>query len=264
MMNLFSRIAKSARDVWDNRIILLAMIRRSTAGRYKNSYLGFAWHLLTPILMIIVFYITFTSIRPRPIPDFWIFLSSGVFPVSFLSASLRGRSIVANANYITKMKFPREIAVIASVITDFLPVLFAYNLIVIAILLAGQPVNWFGMAMIPVLLVLMLVFCIGCSFLVSTVTVFVKDVGFFMSAIMRLVYWVTPTFFMLSDATGLLKDIVTYNPFTYFVEVFHDILYFGVFPHTDYLIICTILTVSFFLVGSWVFFRYEKRFPEVL
>jgi ABC-type polysaccharide/polyol phosphate export permease len=99
---------------------------------------------------------------------------------------------------------------------------------------------------------------------VSTVTVFVKDVGFFMSAIMRLVYWVTPTFFMLSDATGLLKDIVTYNPFTYFVEVFHDILYFGVFPHTDYLIICTILTVSFFLVGSWVFFRYEKRFPEVL
>ena len=53
-MNIFSRIAKSFKDVYENRIILLAMIRRSTAGRYKNSYLGFAWHLLTPILMIIV------------------------------------------------------------------------------------------------------------------------------------------------------------------------------------------------------------------
>lgn len=263
-MNIFSRIIKSAKDVWENRIILLAMIRRNTAGRYKSSYLGFAWHLLTPILMIIVFYITFTSIRPRLIPDFWIFLTAGVFPVSLLSSSLRGRSIVANANYITKLKFPREIAVIASVITDLLPVLFAYTIIIMIILLAGQPVYWLGMALIPLLLLMMAIFCIGCSFLVSTVTVFVKDVGFFMAAIMRLVYWVTPTFFMLSDATGLLKDVVTYNPFTYFVEVFHDILYFGTFPHTEYLVICTILTATFFLLGSWVFFRYEKRFPEVL
>jgi len=263
-MNIFSRIIKSAKDVWENRIILLAMIRRNTAGRYKSSYLGFAWHLLTPILMIIVFYITFTSIRPRPIPDFWIFLTAGVFPVSLLSSSLRGRSIVANANYITKLKFPREIVVIASVITDLLPVLFAYTITIMIILLAGQPVYWLGMAMIPLLLLMMAIFCIGCSFLVSTVTVFVKDVGFFMAAIMRLVYWVTPTFFMLSDATGLLKDVVTYNPFTYFVEVFHDILYFGTFPHTEYLVICTILTATFFLLGSWVFFRYEKRFPEVL
>lgn len=263
-MNIFSRIIKSAKDVWENRIILLAMIRRNTAGRYKSSYLGFAWHLLTPILMIIVFYITFTSIRPRPIPDFWIFLTAGVFPVSLLSSSLRGRSIVANANYITKLKFPREIAVIASVITDLLPVLFAYTIIIMIILLAGQPVYWLGMALIPLLLLMMAIFCVGCSFLVSTVTVFVKDVGFFMAAIMRLVYWVTPTFFMLSDATGLLKDVVTYNPFTYFVEVFHDILYFGTFPHTEYLVICTILTATFFLLGSWVFFRYEKRFPEVL
>ena len=263
-MNIFSRIIKSAKDVWENRIILLAMIRRNTAGRYKSSYLGFAWHLLTPILMIIVFYITFTSIRPRPIPAFWIFLTAGVFPVSLLSSSLRGRSIVANANYITKLKFPREIVVIASVITDLLPVLFAYTITIMIILLAGQPVYWLGMAMIPLLLLMMAIFCVGCSFLVSTVTVFVKDVGFFMAAIMRLVYWVTPTFFMLSDATGLLKDVVTYNPFTYFVEVFHDILYFGTFPHTEYLVICTILTATFFLLGSWVFFRYEKRFPEVL
>ena len=263
-MNIFSRIFKSWKDVADNKIVLLAMIRRNTAGRYKNSYLGFAWHLLTPILMIIVFYITFTSIRPKPIPDFWIFLSAGIFPISFLASSLRGRAVVSNANYIAKMKFPREIAVIASVFTDFLPVLFAFNIILIFILLAGQPVNWYGMAMIPVMLVLMVIFCIGCSFLVSTITVFVKDVGYFMSAVMRLVYWVTPTFFMISEATGLLKTIVTYNPFTYFVETFHDILYFGTFPHIEYLVVCVILSAAFYLVGSWVFFHYEKRFPEVL
>ena len=264
MVNYFRRLIKSFKDVRENKIILLAMIRRSTAGRYKSSYLGFAWHLLLPVMMIIVLYITFTSIRPRPVVDFWIYLSAGMFPISFISTSLRGRAIVSNANYITKMKFPREIAVISSVLTEFLSLVFAFTIIIIAILLAGQPVNWWGMLMIPVMLILMLIFCIGCSFLVSTITVFVKDVGYFMSVAMRLVFWITPTFFMIDEAKGLLRDIVYYNPFTYFVETFHDILYYGVFPHTEYVVMCVILAVSFFLVGSWVFFRYEKRFPEVL
>ena len=263
-MNLISRLIKSFRDVYENRIILLAMIRRNTAGRYKNSYLGFLWHLILPVLMIIVLYITFSSIRPRPIPDFWVYLSAGMFPISFISSSLRGRAIVSNANYITKMKFPREIAVIASVLTDFLPVLFAYTVMIMIILLAGQPVNWYGAAILPVELLLMLIFCIGCSFLVSTVTVYVKDIGYFMSVAMRLVFWITPTFFLIDEATGLLATIVYYNPFTYFVETFHDILYYGIVPHTLYFGMSVVLAISFFLVGAAVFFHYEKRLPEVL
>lgn len=263
-MNIFSRICKSAKDIWDNRIILMAMIRRNTSGRYKSTYVGFAWHLLLPVLLIIVMYITFTNIRARAVPDFWIYLSSGVFPIMFISASLRGRAIIANARYITKMKFPREIVVVASVITDFLGVVFAYVFIIMAILLSGQYVNWWGMAMIPVVLLLMLIFCIGCSLLVSTVTVFVKDVGYFMSVVMRLVFWITPTFFFLSEAKGLLRDIVWYNPFTYFVETFHQILYYGTFPDLYFLGICTALAGIFLLVGCAVFFHYEKRFPEVL
>ena len=263
-MNLISRLIKSFRDVYENRIILLAMIRRNTAGRYKNSYLGFLWHLILPVLMIIVLYITFSSIRPRPIPDFWVYLSAGMFPISFISSSLRGRAIVSNANYITKMKVPREIVVIASVLTDFLPVLFAYTVIIMVILLAGQPVNWYGAAILPVELILMLIFCIGCSFLVSTVTVYVKDIGYFMSVAMRLVFWITPTFFLIDEATGLLATIVYYNPFTYFVETFHDILYYGIVPHTLYFGMSVVLAISFFLVGAAVFFHYEKRLPEVL
>ena len=50
-MNYVSRLIKSFKDIWNNRIILLAMIRRNTAGRYKNSFLGFAWHLLLPVFL---------------------------------------------------------------------------------------------------------------------------------------------------------------------------------------------------------------------
>ncbi len=263
-MNLISRMAESVRDVRDNKTVLMAMIRRNTAGRYKSSYVGFIWHMLLPILMIAVLTITFTYIRPRPLEDFWIYLSAGMFPVTFISSSLRGRAIISNSKYITKMKMPREIVVISSVVTDFLAVVFAYMFIIIIIMLSGQPVYWPGFLMLPVELFLMLVFALGCSFLISTVTVFVKDVGYLMSILMRLVIWITPTFFLASEAKGILDTIVWYNPFTYYVETFHDIIYYGTFPHLEYLALSAILAVVMLLIGCYVFFRYEKRFPEVL
>ena len=264
MMNIFARIAQTVRDVYDNRIILMALVRRNTAGRYKSSYVGFLWHLLLPVLTIVVLTITFTYIKPRPIEYFWIYLSAAMFPVTFMSSSLRGRAIVANSKYITKTSMPREIVVLASVLTDFITVVFAYLVIIIVILLSGQYINWFGAAMLPVELLLMFIFSLGCAYLISTITVFISDVGYFMSVAMRLVVWVTPTFFFAEEAVGLLGIMVWYNPFTYFVEVFHDILYYGIFPHTSYLIISAVLAVGTFLVGSYVFYHYEDRFPEVL
>lgn len=62
------------RDIFANRTVLSAMIKRNTAGRYKSSALGFMWNMLSPILTMIVLYIVFMNIRTRAIPDFWIYL----------------------------------------------------------------------------------------------------------------------------------------------------------------------------------------------
>lgn len=262
--NPFVRISQSIKDIYANRVILLALIRRNTAGRYKSTYIGFGWHLLMPLLMIIVLHIVFDSIRARPLEDFWIYLSSGMFPIMFISSCLRGRAIQANARYITKMKFPREIVVLASVVTEFISVVFAYVIIIMVILLSGQHVNWYGTFMIPLQLMLMFVFGYGCSLLVSTITVFVKDVGYILSVAMRLVFWLTPTFFLVSEATGLLEKIVWFNPFTYFVETFHQVLYYGGLPELWMIGVCVALAATFFMLGEAVFNKFQDKLPEVL
>lgn len=262
--NQFVRIGYTYNEIRNNHEILLAMIRRNTAGRYKSTYVGFAWHLLLPVLMILVIYVVFNSIRTRPVEDFWIYLSSGIFPIMFISSCLRGRAVLSNAKYLTKMHFPREIVVIASVMTDFLGVVFAYVIVVTVVLLSGQYVNWFGMMMIPFCLIVMFFFGLGCSMIVSTATVFVKDIGYLMSVIMRMVFWLTPTFFMISEIKGVLKEIVMFNPFTYYVETFHQILYYGGLPELWMVAVCVILSVVFFLIGEAIFNKYQDKFPEVL
>lgn len=80
---------------------------------------------------------------------------------------------------------------------------------------------------------------------------------------MRGIMWLTPTFFMASEVKGAL-EIIWYNPLTYFVECFHDMIYFGRFPNITYVFICIGLT-AVVLISGWLIFQYYKnRFPEVL
>ncbi len=260
----FGNMASVFRDIYDDRVILSAMIKRTAAGRYKSSVLGFAWNMVAPVLTIIIMYVVFTAIRKNPIEDYWIYLCAGMFPVSFMSGCLRGRAIVNNATFITKMKFPREIVVIADTVIQLLSVIMVYLVVVIIILSYGDSMNWAGGLMIPVMIFLMFVFGLGCSFLLSTVCVFVPDLGNFMGIVMRLIVWATPACFLASEATGLLATLVWSNPFTYFVEAFQDLFYYtGDVDPTQFLI-CCILAFGTFFVGWGVFEHYKNRLPEVL
>ncbi len=262
--SFFGNMASVFRDVYANRVILSAMIKRAAAGRYKSTALGFAWNMVAPVLTILVLYVVFTTIRTRPIPDFWIYLCAGMFPVTFMSGCLKGRAILNNSTFITKMKFPREIAVISDALMQLLSVVIVYLIVIIVILSYWNPMNWAAALMIPVMLFVMFVFGLGCSFALSTVCVFIRDLGHFMAIAMRLVVWITPTFFMASEATGVLGTIVWYNPFTYFVEVFHSLIYYTELPDPTHVLICCILAVGTFLVGWAVFEHYKNRLPEVL
>ena len=262
--SFFGNMASVFRDIYDNRVILSAMIKRSAAGRYKSTALGFAWNMVAPILTIIILYIVFTAIRRNPIEDYWIYLCAGMFPVTFMSGCLRGRAILNNATFITKMKFPREIVVIADVVMQLLSVVLVYLVVAIVIMSYGEPMNWAGGLMIPVMLFLMFVFGLGCSFLLSTACVFIPDLGNFMGIFMRLIVWITPAFFLSSEATGLLATLMWYNPFTYFVEVFQDLFYFTGNADPTQVLICFVLAFGTFFVGWAVFEHYKNRLPEVL
>lgn len=256
---------ENIREIYEHRVELMALIRRNTAGRYKNTFLGFGWHLLMPILTTLVLYVAFTSIRARPVEDLWIYLSAGIFPVTFLSGCLRGRVIQNSANYIKKMYLPKEIFVLAETITNFLTLIFSYMFIIIVILASGQPVNWFGMALLPLELILMFLFGIGMSMIMSTISVYVQDVGHIVSVVMRLIIWVTPTFFFMSEVEGkLLGTIAWMNPFTYFVETFHKILYYNTVPDLKLIMVSIFISVVVLIVGKIIFNRYKDNFAEVL
>ncbi|HET8646887.1 MAG TPA: ABC transporter permease, partial [Vicinamibacteria bacterium] len=77
-------------EVWAYRDLLIELVKRDLAVRYKRSALGFAWSLLNPLLMMLVFAIVFQVVKPLSVRSYPLFVLAGLLPWYFLSGALSG------------------------------------------------------------------------------------------------------------------------------------------------------------------------------
>src|SRR5438874_10724218 len=96
------------REILRDRQILANLVRKEVKVKYKSSVLGAAWSMLNPILYLAVFTLVFSVVLPASVPHFPIYLLSGLLAWNLFATSLglASRSVVDNANLLTKVYFP--------------------------------------------------------------------------------------------------------------------------------------------------------------
>lgn len=250
--------------LYESRNILKSMVRRNIMGKYRNSYLGIGWQFITPLVTIVLFYVVFTGIMRNGIDDYWAYLCVGMFPFYFMQTNLGAGSgcIASNGSYINKMYFPRSLIVFSQIVSTLIVFLIAYAAIIVLILISDHGLNGgVALCLVP-MITLMVLFSTGYVLLLASITVFVRDIQHLIDAISRVFFWVTPVFYMADSTSGLLSSLIWFNPFTYFVECFHNILYWGKVPEIIDIEVCILVTILLLTVGIYVFQRLKGRFAE--
>lgn len=113
--------------------VLKSLVISSFKGQYRYSYLGVLWQIITPVIMIVLFYIVFTSFRATENSDYWLLLCTGIFPYIFMETAIIGGSmcIVNNASLIKKMNMPRQYIIYAHIVTSLITFLITFTIIVV-------------------------------------------------------------------------------------------------------------------------------------
>jgi len=261
-----SKTTESVKEVYRYRHLLYSMVARNLKGTYKSSYLGFAWHFITPAILIIIFYVVFSGIRASPVDYYWAYLCVGMFPFTFFQTNLGAGSncVISNAGMINKMYFPRELIVLSQIISTFITFVMSYAVIIVLMLLSGIYISANATLFLPTIMVLSIIFATGYVLFLSAITTFVRDVRHFIDATTRILFFVTPVFYLMSDVSGILEKLLWYNPFTWFITAYQDILYYGVMPEAFQLIVCVVLAIVVFIIGLIVFNKLKGKFAEVL
>jgi lipopolysaccharide transport system permease protein len=241
-----------------------SLVKKSLYGKYKNSALGFLWNFITPAISILLFYIVFENFMGRDIPNYWAYLCIGMFPFTFMNTNLIGGAscITSNGGMIKKMYFPREIIPLSQVAYTFIVFAIAYCIVAVLMIVTQYPISVNGLPALIIVIPAMFVFSLGTILITSSISVYSRDFEFFITAMARILFWITPVFYVADSLTGVLSKIIWFNPLTYFVNGFQKILYWGVMPSAEMLIICCLVSVITFIVGIFVFEKLKDGFAE--
>ena len=250
--------------IFEKKEILKALVVKNFKGPYKSSRLGFLWQFLTPFISIILFYVMFTSLRVMDIPNYWYYLCVGMFPFTFLNSMINGgMCLVNNASLIKKIAFPKSIITISYVISNFITFLISFTITIVLSLCAGCPPDGRLLLLTMPLMLMMFLAGLGTTLLLSAIVVYVRDLAHLITAITRILFWVTPVFYSVHSLTGLVAEAIWLNPLTYFVVSFQNLMYYGTLDGTI-LLACLGIALAIFFIGIAIFIKLERRIAEVI
>ena len=248
------------------RELLKTNIQKDVGGKYKKSFLGVLWSFINPLLQILVYWVVFDQILHTSTKEnYVVYLCCGLIPWQFFSAVVnRGAAtIIDNGSILKKVYFPREIFPISLVASETVNFLISTIMILIFVIAGGITLTWNVLWYIPILLV-QIVLSIGISFIVSSVSVYVRDLIHILGIIIQLMFYATPIVYSLDQVPADFKWISNLNPMAYLIDCYRNIFYEGKMPNLQYLGIALCFGLGFSIIGYFIFRKLEKRFAEEL
>ena len=256
------------REVWASRDLLINLVRRDLAVRYRRSVLGFLWSFLNPLLMMLVFSIVFTVVRPLSVRSYPLFVLAGLLPWNFLAGSLSGaaRSITSNANLIDKVYFPREVLPLAVVLSNLVNFLLSLAVFLPLALLLGADFSGWTLAL-PAIILVQVILVTGLSLLIATLNVYYRDTEQVLDVALTGWFFLTPVFYELEllpkqvfgvDAWRL---VYTLNPMATLVTDYRYIMLYA-YPVIRHTLVPLVVGLVLLVVGWLVFRHFSPAFAE--
>ncbi len=224
------RLRQRIKDLWANRELLVRFTRTELKVKYKNSVLGYAWSMLNPALVLLIYYMVFKIIARSHQPFFAIWLFAGLLVWNLFSvASLASTSVVVGkAGIVKKVAFPRELLALSQVGVAL--VLFAIQtvVLVLAMLIFGIHPSYYFMILLPLAFVTLIVFTGAFSIFLSAVNVYLRDTQHLTEVLLMAWFWGTSIVYTYGQIflSGLQKDhpVLDWLKYVYFVNPIEPIV----------------------------------------
>ena len=253
------------KDLYNYRELLKTNIKKDIGGKYKKSFLGILWSFINPLLQIAVYAFVFQIILKSERPNYTVYLCCGLIPWQYFSAViLRGAaSIIDNGNIIKKVYFPREILPISVVTSEGVNFLIS-TIIILGFTIFGGIGLSFNILWYFVIVAIQYIVSIGFAFIVSSFSVYFRDLLHLLGILIQLLFYATPIVYASSAVPAELQWIVKINPMSYLIEAYRNIFYNKMPPDPKGLVICLVMGITLCIVGYMIFRKLERRFAEEL
>ena len=257
-MNIF-------KNLYNYREFLKTSIKKEFRGKYKKSFLGVLWSFLNPLFQLLIYALVFPFILKNNVENYTVFLIVALFPWNFFNLSIiqSAACIVANGGIIKKVYFPREILPIATYTSNLINFLISSILVFLALFISGIGLTK-AVVVLPLIILIQYILQLGLSFILSAITVYVRDVEYLINVLMMLAFYLSPIVYSADMIPSKYLPLFKLNPMFHIIKYYRDILYYGKIPEMGSVLLLLFACIIILVVGYLIFRKLEKRFAEEL
>ena len=265
MLNKLRKLGKNLKLFWFYRELLWNLAHREITQRYKQSILGYAWVVINPLAQLLVINFVFSTIlkvNSLGVP-FIIFLSVALLPWNLFTQSLASSTgvLVSNSNLITKIYFPREILVYATIIAKLVDFMYSCIVLIVFFVLFKTPIS-IQILWIPVIVVIQLIFTMGLSLILATFNLFYRDIQYLLNLILMVWMYLTPIMYPVEMLPAKYRFIFTLNPMAVIINAYRQVMLSGSGPNLNSLGLAFLMSIGIFLIGFLIFKKFEGEFAD--
>lgn len=259
-------------DLFRYRELFRNLFRRELRVKYRGSFLGVAWSLVNPLVLVGVYTLVFSVLwRAFSIPHYPLFVLSGLLVWIFFQSTLLSASgsLLEHANLVKQVRFPRQLLPLAVVGTNLVTVAVMLAVVLplnLALVPATRSTFWAALLfMLPVVALVS-----GLAIVVASATVVFRDIEHLLATVLLPWFFLTPIFYTFDQLPRIqdhpvLADLLHYgNVITPPLLAVRDPLFFGRMPAAGDAVYSIVAALVALVVGGVVFRRVDDQLAAAL
>ncbi len=255
------------RELWAYKELFYFFTWRDIKIKYKQTVLGFAWAVLQPLLMMVIFTFFFGKALNVPSQNlpYPVFVFSGLLLWNTFASGLTSsaNSMVNNAHIIKKIYFPRLIIPVSSILVALFDFLMAFILFVPLLAYYKQAVSWSLLWAWPMALTITLIATLGPGCLLSALNVKYRDFRYVIPFLVQVLFFLTPVIYPISLLKyPLLQYVLVCSPMYAAVELFRYPIT-GIQPDLSFIVLSLVSGLILLFTGVFYFKKTEDFFADL-
>lgn len=254
-------------ELWEFRELFYFFTWRDIKIKYKQAILGIFWAILQPLFLMILFSLFFGQALKVPSENipYPIFVFSGLLIWNIFSSGLSNaaNSMVANANIIKKIYFPRLIIPMSSILValfDFIMSLLVYFGL---LLYYHYVIDWTFILFLPLSIIITVLTTFGLGTFIAAVNIKYRDFRYILPFLIQILLFVTPVIYPVSVISNQwIHSLLLLNPMAGAIDLLRSTIQHTT-PDWQLIAVNFISSVCLFTIGIIYFRKTEYYFADL-
>lgn len=243
------------------RFLFSELVKRDFILKYKRTVLGMFWSVLSPLLMLSIQIMVFTTFFGSDIPHYTIFLFSGNLVYTYFSEATQSGlvALASNASIFSKVNVPKYMFVFSRNISSLINFALTFVVFLLFVFFDGLPFTPNFLLLFYVIFCMLLFNC-GMSLVLSAAYMFFRDLSYLYNILVLILMYISAIFYSVESFTPWVQRLFLCNPLYVYIKYFRLIVIEAEVPSVQYHLLMLFYGVFTLLIGYGLYKKLNHKF----